>query len=366
MAEETSDKSQKTELPTQKRLDEARQKGNVARFAEVKHAAMFGGAALAMAMTLAMMGADAAPTLVMLWGGAESISLTPETAPGVASGLLAEIARLMAPTMTLLMLAAIAGGVAGGRPTVAWNRLKPQWSKLSPLNGLKRLLGIQGFVEFLKTVAKFAIVGAASAYVVMPEVDRLEALIAGDMAMLIAIVGALVFRLVITVAAIVALLAILDILYQRAAFQKKMMMSRQEVKEEHRQTEGSPEVRARIRELRRARASQRMMAAVPTATVVLMNPTHYAVALRYQHGTDSVPRCVAKGVDAVALRIRDTAKAHGVAIVENPPLARTLYASVEIDAAVPFEHYAAVAEVIGYVMRLKSPALRAGVAPPRT
>lgn len=353
MSEDTSDQSQKTEQPSQKRLDEARAKGNVARFAETKHAAMFGGATLAIATTLGLLGVAITPMLASLWGNAETIDLSPTGAHEMASGLFGEMGVVLAPTMGLLMLAAVVGGVAGGRPTIAWERLRPKWAKLSPIEGFKRLFGMQGMVEFLKTIAKFAIVAVAGVWVMWPEVHRLEAVMMGDAAMLVKLVGTLIFRLMLTVTVIVLLLAVLDILYSRAAFDKKMRMSRQEVKEEHKQTEGSPEVRARIRELRMAKARQRMMAAVPTATVVLMNPTHYAVALRYEHGVDAVPKCVAKGLDAVALRIRDVAKANSVAIVENPSLARALFASVDIDEAVPLEHYAAVAEIIGYVMRLK-------------
>ena len=352
MAEETSDQSQKTEQPTQKRLDEARAKGNVARFAETRHAAMFAGAAVATATTVALMAEEATSLLTLLLGDADDVALSPTTAQAFAGGLMSAVAKLTLPTLLLLFVIAIAGGLASGRPTIAWERLRPKWSKLSPVAGFKRLFGMQGLVEFLKTLAKFGIVAGAFAYVVMPEQHRIEALVGGDAAMLATHVESIVLRLLIMVAAVVAALAILDILYQRMAFQKKMMMSRQEVREEHRQTEGSPEVRARIRELRQAKARQRMMAAVPTASVVIMNPTHYAVALRYAHGVDAVPTCVAKGIDAVALRIRDVAREHGVAVVENPPLARALHASVDIDEPVPFEHYAAVAEVIGYVMRL--------------
>lgn len=354
MAEETTDQSQKTELPTQKRLDEAQRKGNVARFGETKHAAMFGGAALATATTLGLLALGLVPVMSALWGSAESFDLSPTGAEEMASGLMARLATVLAPTMALLVLAAIIGGVAGGRPSFAWERLRPKWSKLSPVGGLKRIFGMQGFVEFLKTLVKFAMVAAAAVAVVWPEANRLETVMAGNVDMLVSMIGMLVFRMLLTVTVIVMLLALFDILYQRAAHQKKLMMSRQEVKEEHRQTEGSPEIRAKIRELRMAKAGQRMMAAVPTATVVLMNPTHYAVALRYEHGIDAVPKCVAKGIDAVALRIRDVARENSVAVVENPPLARALFATVEIDETVPIEHYAAVAEVIGYVMRLKS------------
>jgi flagellar biosynthesis protein FlhB len=352
VAEETTDQGQKTELPTQKRLDDARAKGNVARFQETKHAAMFAGAAIAMASTLGLMAADALPMLTVLLGDAQAFELSPGGAHEMASGVMGTLAKLLLPTLALLMAAAVVGGLASGRPTLAWERLKPKWSKLSPIAGLKRLLGMQGFVEFLKTIAKFAIVCGAAAWVVWPETERLEALIDGDAAMLATHSGAIIFELLVAVTAVVIALAVLDVLYSRFAFEKQMMMSRQEVREEHRQTEGSPEVRARIRELRQAKARQRMMAAVPTASVVIMNPTHFAVALKYEHGADAVPKCVAKGVDAVALRIRDVARESGVAVVENPPLARALHASVEVDEPVPFEHYAAVAEVIGYVMRL--------------
>jgi flagellar biosynthetic protein FlhB len=358
MAEETTDQSQKTEQPTQKRLDDARAKGNVARFAETRHAAMFAGAAIATASTLGLMAADAVPALALLLADAQAFELSPGGAHAMASGIVGMLATALLPTLALLTFAAIAGGLASGRPTIAWQRLRPKWSKLSPVAGLQRLISMQGLVEFLKTVAKFAIVSGAVAYVAWPEAERLQALIAGDVAMLVRHTAAIVLRLLIAVTAVVAVLAVLDILYSRAAFSKTMMMSRQEVKEEHRQTEGSPEIRARIRELRQAKARQRMMAAVPTASVVIMNPTHYAVALKYEHGIDAVPKCVAKGVDAVALRIRDVARANGVAIVENPPLARALHASVDIDEPVPFEHYAAVAEVIGYVMRLGAAVMR--------
>jgi flagellar biosynthetic protein FlhB len=151
---------------------------------------------------------------------------------------------------------------------------------------------------------------------------------------------------------VLAVIAVLDYLYQRYQFFKRNRMSRQEIKEEHRQSEGDPAIKAKVRQIRQERSRKRMMAAVPDATVVIMNPTHFAVALKYESGEMAAPVCVAKGVDALALRIRAVAEENQVPVVENPPLARALYASVEVDEPVPSEHYKAVAQVIGYVMRL--------------
>jgi len=152
---------------------------------------------------------------------------------------------------------------------------------------------------------------------------------------------------------VMTVIAALDFMYQRYNQYKNLRMTKQEVKDEHKQSEGDPHVKARIRRLRQERAQQRMMAAVPEADVVITNPTHYAVALEYKMETMPAPRLVAKGVDSLAQRIRETAEEHEVPLVENPPLARALYAAIELDEEIPAEYYQAVAEVIGYVMRLK-------------
>ena len=151
---------------------------------------------------------------------------------------------------------------------------------------------------------------------------------------------------------VLAVMAVLDYVLQRYRFLQRNRMSKQEIKEEYRQTEGDPAVKAKVKQIRIERSRRRMMAAVPQATVVIMNPTHYAVALKYESGKMAAPVCVAKGVDALALKIREVAEEHDVPVIENPPLARALYATVEIDEPVPAEQYKAVAQVIGYVMKL--------------
>ena len=165
----------------------------------------------------------------------------------------------------------------------------------------------------------------------------------------------LLFKVMVGVLAVLLVIAIIDVVFQRMQHMKQIRMTREEVKEEHRQTEGDPMVKARLRQLRQQRARQRMMQSVPEADVVITNPTHYAIALKYEEGSLGAPVCVAKGVDQVALRIREIANENKVTIVENKPLARALFDVVEIDEEIPVEHYQAVAEVISYVFKLRGP-----------
>jgi flagellar biosynthetic protein FlhB len=209
----------------------------------------------------------------------------------------------------------------------------------------------QALLNFIKGLLKLTIVGTALFALLWPERHRLEALIVFDPTALLGFTYGHAVKLFATVVAIMAVLAAIDYLLQYRQWYEKQKMSLRELKEEFKDTDGDPKIKAKIRQLRATRARQRMMAAVPGATVVVTNPTHFAVALKYERGMNA-PLCVAKGADAIALRIREVAGANGVPIVENPPLARLLHANVEIGEEIPAEHYQAVAEVIGYVMRL--------------
>jgi flagellar biosynthesis protein FlhB len=248
------------------------------------------------------------------------------------------------------------GGIAGGsiqhRPLWTFQPLKPQFSRVSPMAGFKRLFGREAFVQFIKGLLKIVIVGAVAGTLLWNERDRLDGLTRIEPTALMPAILALSARLLGGVLAIYAFLALGDAVYQRLSWKKRQMMSKRELKEEYKEQEGSPEIKARLRQIRLARVKKRMMKAVPDATVVVTNPTHYAVALKYETGM-AAPVCVAKGVDSLALRIRAVAAEHGVAVVENPPLARALHATVDIDDEIPVEHYKAVAEVIGYVLRLR-------------
>jgi len=336
-----ADQDQKTHDPTEKKLSDAREKGDIASAPEMRHAVML----VATVIVAGWMGSAALHSLsamfVRLWGGADSFRLDPGGVQAFAGGVLGEVALSLAPVMLMLMGCALLTMFVQGRPTLSWSRVAPQWSKLDPAAGLKRLFGVRALVEFSKTLLKFTAVIVVALTVVWPKAAGLDQLIgSGPEAMVKA------------VAVLVAAIALFDFLYQRHAFLKKMRMTLQEVKDEMKQNDGNPEVKARIRSIGIQRSRKRMMAAVPTASVIVTNPTHYAVALKYDHGAMAAPVVVAKGVDAVAMKIREVAAAAGVPIVESPPLARALFAAAEIDRPIPAEHYAAVAEIIGYVMRL--------------
>ncbi len=346
------DKDQKTQDPTDKKLSDARAKGDVATAPEMRHAVMFVAAIIVTAgmgsWTLARVG----PLLVRLWGSADDYRMEPGGAQSFATGVVFHLVSAMLPILGLLFGGALLILFVQGRPTISWTRVKPNFSKLNPVAGLGKIFGMRAMIEFAKTLLKCAAVITIASLVIAPRMIGLDQLIDTEPHAIAQTAVALVRRMIESVAILVICLAAVDFLYQRYSYFQRMKMSLQEVKDEHKQSEGDPKIKAKIRQIGMQRARRRMMAAVPTASVIVTNPTHYAVALKYDHGNMAAPVVVAKGLDEVALRIRKIAAEAGVPIVESPPLARALYASAAIDRPIPTEHFAAVAEIIGYVMRL--------------
>jgi flagellar biosynthesis protein FlhB len=357
MSEDVDD-SQKTEEPTQKRLDDAREKGDVPRSAEIKHAAMIGSSAIVVTFIAGLASVKISDLMKSILEHAATVPIDGSTAHDWAVRIAGALAIILIPTFVIFFVAALGAGLIQGRPTFAWDKVAPKWSKVSPVSGFQRLFSSHSFVEFLKTLAKVVIVGVACVLMIAPYINRFEQSLFYPMVDTLALIRGLSVKLFLVVAAIVAALAVLDFMYQRQSFLKRMRMSRQELRDEYKQSDGDPMIKARIRQIRLERSRKRMMAAVPEADVVITNPTHFAVALKYDHGAMSAPKLVAKGVDSLALRIRAKAAEHAVPIVENPPLARTLYATVDVDDEIPPEHYKAVAEVISYVLRLKGKLLQ--------
>jgi flagellar biosynthetic protein FlhB len=263
-----------------------------------------------------------------------------------------EILAVIAIPFLLLTLAAIVGNMIQHRLVWSVESLKPKPSKISPGAGLKRLFSKQALANFAKGLAKLSLLAAAMTALLWPERHRLETLVTVDPAAILPLTKTLALGVLGSVVAILAIIAAADYLFQYRQWFERQKMSLREMKDEFKQTEGDPMVKGRIRQLRLARMRKRMMAEVPKASVIITNPTHYAVALQYERGMNA-PLCLAKGVDAVALKIREIAGQHNIPIVENAPLARALHATVELDREIPTEHYKAVAEVIGYVMRLR-------------
>jgi flagellar biosynthetic protein FlhB len=348
---EDSDDSQKTEEPSQRKLDEGRRKGQVVLSREVNTWFLLAAAGVALLMG-PMSAASVARAARIFLARAHEIRVDDGLLGMLGEALRGALYALL-PAFALSLVAVFAGPVLQRGFVIATERLHPKLDHLSPMAGFKRIFSLRSVVEFGKSLAKLLIVGAVAAVLLLPELDRLPLLPSFDEFQLLHEMHALALRLVAGVLAVLAALAAFDYGYQWFAFRKSMRMTKEEMKEEYKQTEGDPVVKGKLRQIRQARARQRMMAAVPDASVVITNPTHYAVALKYEAGDRGAPKCVAKGADAIAAKIREVATAHGVPLVENPPLARALYASMDIDEEVPEEHYKAVAEVISYIFRLK-------------
>jgi flagellar biosynthesis protein FlhB len=349
MADE--DSSDKTQDPTQKRLDDAHERGDVAKSQEVNTWFMIAGATLVLSSFSGSIGSIQMPLRNLI---ANSWMVRVDGPGLLMLGQRLEYMLLAALGVPFLMLiiAALAGNMLQHRLVWSGESLKPSFSKISPASGAKRIFGKQAAANFAKGLFKLIALGAVMATILWPERFRLESMLQFDAATMLGVIVSLTLRLLGSAVAMLAVVAIADYFFQYRQWYERQKMSLQEMKEEFKQSEGDPHIKGRIRQLRHARMKKRMMTAVPKASVIITNPTHYAVALSYERGM-AAPICVAKGVDLIALKIREIAKAHDIPIVENVPLARALHASVEIDDEIPVEHYHAVAEVIGYVMGLK-------------
>jgi flagellar biosynthesis protein FlhB len=349
---DTDDKDQKTELPTQRKLEKAVEQGDVAKSQEVVSFFILGAATLAV-----MIGySGAARDLTMkLRGMLANLHMVSVDKTGLMSlGWYAVMAVLAAVAMPFLfgVIAAVGGNMV--QHSLVWSAqaFTPKLSRLSPMQGLKRMFGKEALVNFAKGLFKIVLVGAVIVGVLWPYRGFFESMASTDIASVVPRIYTILLKLLGVVLAFFFVIAGADFLYQRHAWIERQMMTKQEIKEEYKESEGNPEVKQKLAQLRRQQSQRRMMSKVPKASVIIMNPTHYAVALQYEPGMEA-PVCVAKGVDELALRIKAVGLENDVPVIENPPLARALHASVNLDEPIPEDQFKAVAEVIGYVMRLK-------------
>jgi flagellar biosynthesis protein FlhB len=351
MADDKDDED-RTEEPTARKLEQAIEKGDVAKSVELNTFFVLAGMTLAivvsggyavretgLAMRSFLMNAHQVPSsgLAFQWVSAK----------GLFNAFLAS-----AGIFGIIMAAALVGCMVQHKPLWTFEPMTPKLSKLSLMQGAKRIFGKEAIANFIKGMLKIVIVGAVVGTVLWNEHDRLDAFTRMDVAAILPAVGVIVLKMMVGVLAIYFFVGVGDFVYQKFTWMKRQRMTREELKQEYKDTDGNPEIKAKLRQLRSAKLRKRMMAKVPEATVIVTNPTHYAVALKYEAGMEA-PICVAKGVDSMALKIREVAGEHGVPIVENVPLARALHASVELDEEVPVEHFKAVAEVIGFVLRTR-------------
>ena len=348
------DADSKTEQPTGRRLSKAHDEGDVIQSQEVKTAAIImAGLALVWVIAGPMMGRTER-ILYTFFARADSIRIDSVDAfTRFMTETFMSIAVIMAVPFAMFVVVALAATMMQTGFIFTTEKLTFNFERLNPLSGLGRMFSQRSVVELIKNVLKLAVVGGIAMVFVYPRFKSIQSIPLMETPAILAFLHSLLVRLMMAIAIVMAIIAGGDWFYQRFAFLKKMRMTKQEVKDEQKQTEGDPMVKARLRSLRMQRARQRMMAAVPKADVVITNPTHFACALKYDQGSMTAPILVAKGQDLVALRIRQIANENNVPVVENPPLARALYATVDIDKEIPPQHYKAVAEVISYVFRLK-------------
>jgi flagellar biosynthetic protein FlhB len=348
------DDDSKTEAPTGKRLSKAREEGDLVQSQEVKTAAMLTGITVLVWFILPPILAKIRDGMTPLLAQPHLIRVTTEGELMQALlGLLSRIGVLILVPILFLLAVGLTATFAQTGFLFTTSKLVPDLNKLNPLNGVKRMFSLPGLVDFGKSMVKLLLLVVLFYFVMRSRIEALPLLPTLDLPQILEFLHQCLIRLLFSIAFVQIVIGAADYFWQRHTFMKRHRMTKQEVKDEHRQTEGDPMVKARLRNLRAQRARQRMMAAVPKADVVVTNPTHFACALKYDPDTMNAPVLLAKGQDLVALRIRELAQQHDITIVENPPLARALYAAVEIDREIPPEHYKAVAEVISYVFRLK-------------
>jgi flagellar biosynthetic protein FlhB len=351
MADE-ADTSDKTEDPTQKKLDDALLRGDVVKSQEVNNWFIIAGGTLVLMSFAGSMSEGLVTTLRGLIANSYRINMDGPALPRMFEKLGVELIAALALPFLILTLAALIANLIQHKLVWTTEGLSPKFSKISPLAGLKRLFSKQALANFAKGIAKLVLLGSILVALMLPERDRMEGLVRTDLIALLPFTHVLALKMMGAVVALLGVVAAADYFFQYRTWFAKQKMSLQELKEEFKQTEGDPTIKGKVRNLRLQRSRKRMMAAVPKASVIITNPTHYAIALQYERGMEA-PICVAKGMDAIALKIRAIASNHAIPIVENPPLARALHATVEVDEPIPAEHYKAVAEVISYLMKLR-------------
>lgn len=344
---------ERTEAATSKRLEQAREKGDVPRSREMATCALLLAGAVAVWLFGGLLARKLNNLMVVVFAfereqifdvGAMFQRLVD---PGI------ELLLAVLPILGIMFLAGLASPILLGGWLFTTQSLTPKLDRLNPLNGIKRMFSVNSLVELLKAIVKTILVGSVAWFVVRGQMEEVfslgrETLKAGSQHMTL-----LVWTSFISITCALLFIAIIDVPYQMWSYARKLRMTKQQVKQEHKESDGDPHIKAKIRAIQRAIARRRMMAEVPTADVVITNPTHFAVALKYSEQSMGAPKVVAKGSDAVAAKIREIAQEHKVPVLEAPPLARALHHHAEIGDEIPEALYTAVAEVLAYVFQLR-------------
>jgi flagellar biosynthetic protein FlhB len=348
------DKSSKTEEASPRKLQRLKDEGQMPKSREVNNFAMMLAMLIVLFLTfpLAMSGLLEFTGSILAQAGTQRAETGLDAAFALEQGLLNELLKIL-PTFLVLLVFAYFGGVLQTGPIFSYKPIVPKLSKVSLIKGLERMFSTRSLMELLKSMVKLFIIGTIAVLIILMYLP--EVLLLSDKSIYASVATTLdiLLRIMVAVVAIAFALAIVDFLFQRMKFLEEQKMSRKELKDEMKEQDGDPYVKGRQRQIREQRARQRMMADVPKASVVVTNPTHYAVALSYDDEVDAAPSVVAKGTDLIALRIREIAKENDIPFYEDPPLARQLYAEVDIGDIIPLDLFEAVAKVIAYIFSLK-------------
>ncbi|GJE11693.1 flagellar biosynthesis protein FlhB [Methylobacterium longum] len=350
----SDDKESKTEAASGKKISDAIEQGNIPFSREAPIFASILGMLLFLVYVARDQGVPFVRRLALFLEQPGNYAVeTSRDAMALVHALALEMGRFLLPILVILLAAGIAASVFQNAPRIVFKRIRPQWSRISPVAGWNRMIGLQGLVEFGKSLFKFLAIGGTSILVLRADRHEIVNVMFVDPVGLPEFLLTLSVRLVSAVSVATIALVAGDLVWTRLRWQRDLRMSRQELKDEFKQLEGDPLVKARLRSLAQDRLRRQMMAAVPRATMILANPTHYAIALRYDQGENDAPMVLAKGRDLIALRIREIAEKHRIEVVIDKALTRAMYDHVEVDRAIPAEFYRAVANLLVYVMTRK-------------
>jgi flagellar biosynthetic protein FlhB len=350
---------ERTEQATPKRRDEAREKGQVAVSREVASAIILGASLIYFYFGSSRLMEGMTDIMKSAFRDAGHLVITEQNVHTVAMTFVYKVFVLIFPLLLAVFLAGFLSNVLQVGFSISWEAAQPKLSKIDPIKGFNRLFSLRSLVELVKSLLKIGVVGVIAYIVIVKEIPALFPLADQSTWGMMVFIGRAAFRIMMMTCFVLLVMALLDYLYQRWEFEKSIRMSRQEIKEEFKHTEGDPLIKSRIKRLQREMARKRMMANIPKADVIITNPTHLAVAIQYDQDNMNAPVVVAKGADFLAEKIREIAKKHQIPIVENKPVAQVLYKIANIGDAIPADLYRAVAEILAYVYRLKTKSVMA-------
>jgi flagellar biosynthesis protein FlhB len=348
---DTDNKDSKTEAPSEKKIHDAVEKGNIPFSREAPMFASILGILLVLAFSARGTTRTLTEKLSLFVNRPQDFRLeSGADAAALIQAVALEVGQFLVPIIAILAASSLAASILQNVPSAVTERIRPQWNRISPVSGWKRIFGRQGLVEFLKSLFKFGMMTLVSLLLLRSEQYKVLNAMFTDPSLLPELMLTMAMRLISAIAIATIVLVAADLLWARFKWHSDLKMTKQEVKEEYKQMEGDPMVKARMRSLAQDRSRKRMLAAVPKATFVIANPTHFAIALRYERSEASAPIVVAKGKDLIALKIREIAEQSGVPVIEDKPLARSMYDHVEVDRMIPADFYKAVAQILFYIL----------------